>query len=74
MWEQVRVRLRRTSPPRWPTVVSWLLASGCALAATIRVFGLDHGALLVQLTAFVPYLALGSLIAALVAGVSRAGR
>jgi endonuclease/exonuclease/phosphatase (EEP) superfamily protein YafD len=57
--------------PSWPTIVSWALAVTCAFAALVRVFGLDRGAFLVQLVAFTPYVALGSIVAAIVAGLTR---
>jgi endonuclease/exonuclease/phosphatase family metal-dependent hydrolase len=63
VWEAVR--------QNWPAIVSWPLAAGCGLAALIRVFGLDRGLPLVQAMSFTPYVALGSIVAAAVAGLSR---
>jgi endonuclease/exonuclease/phosphatase family metal-dependent hydrolase len=63
VWEAVR--------RHWPAIVSWPLAAGCGLVALIRVFGLDQGFPLVQAMSFTPYVALGSIFAAAVAGLSR---
>ena len=71
MWERVVDTVRQTRMPPWFAIVSWVLAVGCAIAALVRVFGLDHGALLVQLAAFTPYVVLGSILAVAVAGLSR---
>ena len=71
MWRRIADSVRQTRMPPWSAIVSWALAGGSALAALVRMFGLDRGALLVQLIAFTPYLALGSVLAAVVAGLSR---
>ncbi len=63
MWESVR--------QNWLAIVSWLLAVGFGLAALVRVFGLDRGTPLVQAASFTPYVALGSLLAALAIGLCR---
>ncbi len=57
--------------PPWPATISWVLAVGCALTAAVRAFGLDRGSLLVQLIAFTPYVAVASILAAIIAGLSR---
>ncbi len=71
MWKRVVAQVRQIRMPPWFAIVSWVLAVGSALAALVRVLGLDRGALLVQLIAFTPYAAIGSILATLVAGLSR---
>jgi endonuclease/exonuclease/phosphatase (EEP) superfamily protein YafD len=52
-------------------VVLWPLAVATALLATVRLLGLDHGVLLVQLVSFTPYVVLGGLAVALLAALAR---
>jgi hypothetical protein len=59
--------MRRTSP----SIAAWILAAGFALLALIRVAGLDRGVLLVQLIAFTPYLALASIVGAIIVAATR---
>lgn len=62
-------RLVRGRP--WSALVAWPLASGAAIVAVVRVLGLDSGVPLVQIIAFTPYLAIGCVGAAVLAGFLR---
>jgi endonuclease/exonuclease/phosphatase (EEP) superfamily protein YafD len=53
------------------TVALWLAAVPCALWAVVRVFGLERGYPAVQLLAFTPYVAVGAVVVAAVALLSR---
>jgi endonuclease/exonuclease/phosphatase (EEP) superfamily protein YafD len=63
----------RPTSRRWTLlrVLTWILVVGCAAWATLRGFGLERGALLIQGIAFTPYVAAGTVVVALVALVRR---
>ncbi len=71
MWERVADTVRQTRMPPWFAIVSWVLAVGCAFAALVRVFGLDHGTCSCSSSrsrrTWIP----GSILAVALAGLSR---